>query len=632
MAVAGNLGGEFQEIDNLIDGLALLIPLDLGGDLEIAGGVLPCGEGRRGAQEAELGGQFARVDGKQRAIGGGGVEFHLERADDLDVAALRLDIERADFTGREFAATGAHRLLEGEQDRARAEDGAGQRDDDRIALAAPIAADVLAGDVDVADAGGNGDSPLGGGCADDEVVHQHAAVCGSGFQRVEVENIGLDALAERLDGERDLPSRFAEAECLLEAGGLAGEEGDGHFGNAGGLPCDEAVAGRGHRADVSAVGFRIGESERLELPCTGLRRLVFLKADFNELAVDDRFPENDFQAAHAVLRLGGKGIIGHLRTGDGGDGVVGGDIELPLADGCLADVELKAGDDAAVRFREFIDGDFGDADLGKDLIRLELEGVHGGREAIHENLAERGVVAAGELVRGELDEAFRIRDLDADRAVIGNADEAAVAQRADRRDAQGFHFHGESAKRGACLDDDALGLLNGAGELEIEGALAARFGNGPCEHRLSVDREDLAGAFEGEGKRREFSLEHAQIERGELPHQSGADADVGGGGGGEEQGAIGGGVRFAEGERCGAVRRKEAAPCGTVLLWHDGEAPLKGNAFGKAFEGQRDHDSGGQPEAEREPIAFPDERHDELDGDGEIARGVGDEFVSVGFC
>ena len=388
---------------------------------------MPCGECRGGAEQAELRGQFAGVDGKQRTLGGGGVEFHLQRADDLDVAAFCLDIKRADLAGREFAAERAHGLLEGEQDCACAEDGAGQRDDDRVFFSAPIAADVLAGDIDVADGGGDGDFPFGGWRTDDEVVDQHAAVGDPGFEGVEVENVCLDALAECLDGERDLPSRFAQAECLLEAGGLAREEGDRHFGDACRFSGDEAIAGGGDRTDVAAMGFRVGEGEGLQRPCAGLGCLVFLQADADELAVHDRFFENNFEGAEAVLCFRGERVVGNLRTSDGGDGVIRRDVEFPLADGSLADVEFELGGDAAVGFGEFIDRDFGDADLREDLIRLELEGVVGGGETVDEDLAERVVLATGELVGSELNQAFRIRDFDANRTVVGDADEAAVA-------------------------------------------------------------------------------------------------------------------------------------------------------------------------------------------------------------
>ena len=512
LPVAGNLGGEFQEIDDLIDRLALLIPLDFRADLEIAGGVLPRGEGGRGGKQAELGGQLGGIDFQQRPLADGGGEFHLQRADDLDETALRLDVERADFAGRELAATGGHGLLEGEQHGARAEQRAGQRDDHRLALAPPITPDVLAGDIDVADRGGHGDAPLGGGRADDEIVHQHAAVGGSGFQRVEVEHIGLDGAAERLDAERERPLAFAEAEGLLQAGGLAREESDRHLGESFRARCgDETVTGGGGRADVSAPRFRAGETKRLDLPRARLRRLVFLKPHADELAVHHGLLEDDFQNAVAVLRLGSDGVIRDLGSGDGSDGVVGGREHFPLAEGCLADVQLEIGDDAAVGFREFIDRDLGDTNLRQHLIRAQAVGEIGGGETIDEDLAQRRVLAAGELVRCELDESFRVGDLDADGAVVGDAGVSAVAQGADGRDAQSLHIHGETAERGLRLDGDAGGTLDGAREFHLDLSGRAFAGNRPCQHGLAGDGKDLARACQGKGEFGQFPLEHAQV-------------------------------------------------------------------------------------------------------------------------
>ncbi len=75
-----------------------------------------------------------------------------------------------------------------------------------------------------------------------------------------MEDIGLDGLAEGFDIEGNGPFSFAEAECLLEAGGFAWEEGDGDFGHSGGFPCDETVACSGNCADVATARFCIRES------------------------------------------------------------------------------------------------------------------------------------------------------------------------------------------------------------------------------------------------------------------------------------------------------------------------------------------------------------------------------------
>ncbi len=98
----------------MIHGLALLIPLNFRDDREVAGSVLPCGEGGGGGEKAELGGELRGVDFKKRSFADRGGEFHLKRGDDLHVSALCLDIEGADLTGRKVATGGGHGLLEGE--------------------------------------------------------------------------------------------------------------------------------------------------------------------------------------------------------------------------------------------------------------------------------------------------------------------------------------------------------------------------------------------------------------------------------------------------------------------------------------------------------------------------------------
>jgi len=199
LAVARNLAGELLEIDHLADGFAGFEPFYIHPDLEITRRVLPCAERGGTAQQTKLGWNLCWIDRQQRAFAGGLV-IHLQRAHDLHESALALHIHRFHLAGRKPAAARVHRLLEGEQQRARAEHRARERNDHRVAIAPPIAAHALAGDIDVADPFRHRDFPLGRGRTHDEEVHQHTAIDRAGLERIEVEHVGLDALVERLDG------------------------------------------------------------------------------------------------------------------------------------------------------------------------------------------------------------------------------------------------------------------------------------------------------------------------------------------------------------------------------------------------------------------------------------------------
>ena len=124
-------------------------------------------------------------------------------------------------------------MLESEQNGAGAEDRTRQRDDHRVSLAPPIATDVLASHVDVTDVRRHRNFPLSGRRTDDEIVDQHAAIRRARLERVEVKDVRLDALAECLDLQPDLPCAFTQTECLLQSGGFLGEKRHRHLGHAG---------------------------------------------------------------------------------------------------------------------------------------------------------------------------------------------------------------------------------------------------------------------------------------------------------------------------------------------------------------------------------------------------------------
>ncbi len=93
--------GDHGEFHDLRRGGARLEPADVQVQFERTLGVLPGSQRRRGAEQTQLCGQFQRIQ-VEHVIGDRfGLNFHLHRADHLDVTAFALDADRSDLAGFE---------------------------------------------------------------------------------------------------------------------------------------------------------------------------------------------------------------------------------------------------------------------------------------------------------------------------------------------------------------------------------------------------------------------------------------------------------------------------------------------------------------------------------------------------
>ncbi len=429
----------FGKLDRLRHGRARFEPADREGELERPAGVLPHALRGRRREEPELGGQLERIEGEQFGRGRGHRELHLARAHDLDVAPLVGHPERRYASRDEGAALAGQGLLEGDEQRARSDHGLMQRNDEFVALAPP-GPDILPFDGGVGEVGGHGDLPFGNGRPGHEVVQDHACAGRALGERVEVEDVGGDALLERLDPHRRGPAGLADAEGLLQARGRLGEIGKRLLHEqAGALRADAESVGPGH-ADVAADRFCLGELEPGKNPTCRDGGLALLEDETDELATRDLAAEEQGQLLPSLHRLGRDEEVGDRRAGRGDERIVLGILHDPLADRRLADVELDVGGQTSFRLRHLVDDELRHADLGLDAVGADAQPVFGRGEAIDENLPSLDRVA-GELLGRELGEAGRRRGLEADRSDVREPQVAGVTHRPERGQAHELRPH-----------------------------------------------------------------------------------------------------------------------------------------------------------------------------------------------
>ena len=420
--------------------------------------------------------------------------LHLQRTDDLDESPFRLHAERTHLAGRDRAAAGAHRLLERDQQRGGAEHRLVQGNNHLVALAAPVAPHVLANHIDVAHRWRNLDAPLAGRCADDKVVQQHAAVDDAFLERIQMEHVGLHALAERLDPQVGRPLLLAQPPGLLQPGSLCREITQRHFRQPLHLRRDDPIARGRDRADVSAHGLGAGKTQRQELPRAGGSRLVFLEPQFQQQPTVDRPAEKDLEQAIAVRGARFRRVVGDVAPGDGDDGVVRRDLQRPIAQRRLAHLELEARIDDAVGLGQFIGCDLGHPDFGLDLGGEHVIAVVRRRETVDKHLP--GVVLdsrAGELRRSELHHPGDIGHLEPHRPAVGHPHESGVPHPIFRGQAQRLGADGKTAEfHLACDDQRTLGLHRPA-EPNIERAGRVARHDLPADDIRAFDADDFAG-------------------------------------------------------------------------------------------------------------------------------------------
>ena len=639
LAVARDLAGQLREIDHLVHGLALRVPLDAELEVERPGRVLVNRERGRTGEQAKLRGQLERFELEQAAFGFADLGFHLPRADDLHVSTLCLHVEGPHLAGLDRAPAGAHRLLEGEQQRRGAEHGLVERDDHLVAFAPPVAADVLPHDVDVAGGRRHFDPPFTRRRADDKIVEQHAAVDDALFERIEVKDVGLHALAERLDAHLGRPVRLAQAPRLLEPGGLPREIAQRHLDETVGLCRHEPVAGCRHRTDIPAHGLGAGEAQRRQPPVARCGGLVFLEAELEQLPALDRAAEENFQRTVAVRGAGLGRVVGEVVAGDRDDRVVRGNLEGPVAQRGLAHVEFEAGVDDPVGLRQFVGRDGGNADLGLDLRGEDAVTITRRREPVDEDLA-RPVLdrRAGELAGGELHHARDVGDLQAHGAAVGDPHEAGVAHAALGREAQRLGPHGKAAELGLAAHHEGTFRFHRPAEPHFEDASG---GGGdavgedlPADDIGAVHTEDFTPAVEAAAHAAELALQDAEGNFRRLAEEARAEPHIGLFETGEGQRALGGLRCVFPPQRDQAAAGQETLPALGGGGRDDGRDGLEADVRPQPLELQRHHGAGRHEELEPAPVAgFVDRRgkgklHRERPG--ALTDEVVDEFIVAG--
>ena len=358
--------------------------------------------------------------------------------------------------------------------------------------------------------------------------------------------------------------------------------------------------------------------------------LVLFQAQLQELPALDGVGEDHFQRPVAA---GGGGLgeeVGHAFAGHADHRVVGRDLERPVAQRCLAHVELEVGGDGAVGLAELVGDDCGYTHLGLDLRGEQAVGIGRRRETVDEDLA-RLVGAerlAGELLGRELHHAGDIGHLEAHRAVVGHAHEAGVPYHTLGHEAQRLRADREAAELGLAAHRQLALGFHRAAELHLEHAHVLAGQHFPAHEIGAFDADDLAGAFEAQAQRVELALKDAQIDPRFLPQQARTEARIRGFGTGEEQRALGRLRLVFPGERRGAVGREEPLPALRGGDGHDRLVGFETGAGGKTVELQRHHRAGGHCKVEHAPLALLRHRGGEGQVDGQQPFALGDQLVA----
>ena len=145
--------------------------------------------------------------------------LHFQRTDEFHKPSFGLN---ADWT--HFPRTDDSRrmhcveFVETQQHRGCAEHRFMQGDDHLIAVAPPVAFDALPGHVEIAGGHRNGDARYSwAGSSDDEIVQEHAPVHETFPKRVEVKDVGRDALVSRFRSSAPPTSWDPASATLAEA-------------------------------------------------------------------------------------------------------------------------------------------------------------------------------------------------------------------------------------------------------------------------------------------------------------------------------------------------------------------------------------------------------------------------------
>ena len=135
-----------------------------------------------------------------------------------------------------------------------------------------------------------------------------------------------------------------------------------------------------------------------------------------------------------------------------------------------------------------------------------------------------------------------------------------------------------------------------------------------------MDARDLPRAVQQQHHAFEFALHHFEIEQGDLPHQSGADADLREHLSGEEEFALGFGPGFFPGELHRAVGRQVAFELAAEAFRPRGARKLELGIRGQALQRHGMQRARGEPKIQSIPAIRLPNRGTELELHGEFAR------------
>ena len=357
---------------------------------------MPGSEGGRCGKELEFGRQLEGIQLEEGVGHGGDLRLHLHRADDLEKTALAFDSERSHSSGLNRATLATEGFLEGDQERVGTDHRLVQRDEEGFFVLAK-GADILPVGGDIAEIGRDRDRQFRDRSSGDEIVDEDTSVGGAFAERVEVKDVGLDALGEDFDTHRCRPVLLPNPKGLLETGNLLREIREGFLDEQLGLGDSDAEAGLGNDPDVSSDRLRIGMLDAGKDPVTRLGGGAQLPLQGDELASTDIGVENDLQRTLAIDRLRPDDIIGDRGSTDGDDGVAFGIEEVPFADGGFPDVEFELALDDSVGVGKSIEQDLGNRGFGLNPVGGDLVSIFRRGKTIDENLAG-GDLSVGILI------------------------------------------------------------------------------------------------------------------------------------------------------------------------------------------------------------------------------------------
>ena len=308
-------------------------------------------------------------------------------------------------------------------------------------------------------------------------------------------------------------------------------------------------------------------------------------------------------------------------------------LQLPLPQRRLADVQLHVCQHPPIGFRQLIDGRLRHRNLGDHLVGLDAITVLRRRKAIDKDLPQLLIQPARVLRWRKLDQALGIGHLDPHRALVSHAQPTAVAQRPHRHRPQRLRPHRKAAQRRLAFDDYPARTLDRLIELHLQFPLASIVLHAPAEHGITRHGQHFARPGQRECQFAQLALQHLQVHHRQLPQQPAGHPHVRGFRAGEKQRAVLDRIRRAPRQRRQPVGWQKPAPLASCLhqLRHHCLRLVKLRARRQSHQPHRHHHAARQPEFQRPPIALADHRHFQLHRHRKLPGILRDHLIHITF-